>query len=611
MIKKCLLSHIIALTLMTTLLFSCLNITESDAAQAVNTLTNKPVSTSIAIPNDSVLHLIPDNTLGFIYCPNPLELDNKIQGLLTKLSILTGRPIPLPTKAFDTPTKTLLNVLGTQSEILSELEEIGLNLNQDLAILITSLKPLHLSVLAHLTDSEATKEMIEAVTKKDGLTRYKDVPYWYNKEDGKRFAILGNILVFSKQHEVCENVIDTYSGTKQAITQDPHYITHLTNILEDADQLAVHLEVEEAIATLNNPLSEDSESTIVNPDDEDTDKNSILKMITLLLKDKLETDLGFIEQMQSINIGLQVAETDVQIKVFLKLTSDSELLEGLQEVSGELTSLGELPYRVFMNAAFQGSPKLLADISKTWFMSLPADTPEKLARHEALLEEVKPFLESLANQWSVYLYKLGDPSTTVYIYELKDEEKSKAYMDEIFLEKLKDIGVHPRKPIMYNGVEIKNYILPNFKKLYVEDLSGTTDSASSEQHWYYAFTEGQLILSTWHNPELIQMALDSKAGRTEKFSDHPSYQKLVEKLGMNNNIFLAMSPAITSNIRLSNRKKNDSNYAATSLLPLSMLTMALPENYNIGIAIKAKNNGINANLFINVGDLEKLGKAFQ
>ncbi len=608
MIKKCLASYITALILLTMPLFVCINIAESDAAQVADRLSNKSLSASITVPNDSVLRIIPEKTLGLIYCPNLLELDNRIRRLLIELSLLTELSYTLPTEASDIPTKILLNILETQFEILSELEEMELDLHQDFAILLTSLKPLHLSVLVHLTDPEATKEIIKAVTKEDALTRYKDVTYWNDKEDGENFAILGNILVFSKQPKGCEDVIDTYNGTIQSITENPDYIFHLTNILEDADQLAVYFEIENAMATLNRPLEEEFESMIANLEDENRDKNPILEMIAPVLKGMSGADIAFIEQVQSVNARLQVEGTDVQIKPFLKFTSDSEYLEMLQEGSDELAFLGELPSRAFMNAAFQRSPKLLSELSEVWFDFIPTNTPEERAQREALLEEVKPFHESLANRWSISLNNLGDPSTLVFTYELKDEEKSRAYMDEIFSERLKDIRAYQGKRIMHNGVEIKSYIFPNFKMLRVEDLPEVTDSTSSAQRWYYAFTEGQLIFSMGSGPESIQMALDRKAGSEEKFFDHPSYQKLVEKLGTDNNIFLAISPIIAAKTGLPRMAKNDPNNAAALQL-LSGMLMALPENYSVGITVKAKNNGIDANLLINLGDFKQLTQA--
>ena len=56
-----------------------------------------------------------------------------------------------------------------------------------------------------------------------------------------------------------------------------------------------------------------------------------------------------------------------------------------------------------------------------------------------------------------------------------------------------------------------------------------------EWSWYYAFHENQLLFATG-NPDLIKEALDRKAGMGESFSGNPSYQKLAEVLGTDNNL---------------------------------------------------------------------------
>ena len=44
------------------------------------------------------------------------------------------------------------------------------------------------------------------------------------------------------------------------------------------------------------------------------------------------------------------------------------------------------------------------------------------------------------------------------------------------------------------------------------------------------------------DPASMQMVLDRRAGSEEKFADHPSYQQLVDNLGTDNNVLLAISP---------------------------------------------------------------------
>ena len=290
----------------------------------------------------------------------------------------------------------------------------------------------------------------------------------------------------------------------------------------------------------------------------------------------------------------------------MKFRSDSEFLKVLEERSGDLTFLDELPNRAAMNGAVQGCPQLLVELSRLWLDTLPK-TPEQQTQQDSLLKQVKDFHESLADRWSVsYGFEDTHLPAYLFIYELKDEQTAKVYMDEVFLEHLKTQDVHAGQSIMYNRVEIKSYIFPDLKvalpKELPEEVSGLLPT---KWHWYYAFTEGRLLFATGTGPESIQIALDRKAGNETRFSEHPSYQKLVEKLGTDTNIFCAMSPAIAAKNSLPMLGRiNPDNAAALQLI--AGIFMSLPENYSIGLSAKRRDNSIDAKLFIDLGDFKQL-----
>ena len=596
MIKKCLHLSLTALTLMTTLLFVSLSIAEADLA--TDAPSHKSESTPIVVPKDSVLHLIPEQTLGLIYCPNSLELDSSINTLVAELSPQAEVP--------DVVAKALSNTFKAQFESLGDFEEIGLDLNQDFAIILTRLNPLQFALLVHLTDPEAMRRTIEAVRKEDDRVAYKDVTYWHDSDDAESFAILENILVFSKQREVCENVIDTYNGTTQAITKNPDYVSFLNDISEDADQAAVYFDVEATIATLDKPLAEELQMVIDILEDEDEEDD-----IAPFLDGISAAGIPFIKQVRSASVRLEMEGTDVQIKPFLKFKNGSAFLEIFEDGSNELGFLGELPDRTLINGAFQGSPQFLTEISTSWFRFFPKSDPEVKAQREELLEQVKHFYESLADRWSFSL-NFGDTLLPEYlfIYELKDEARAKTYMDETILAKLGWTGAYPSQSIMHNRVEIKSYIFPNFKVDLPAEFPAANDLIPAdlmptEWHWYYAFTEGQLIFTMGTSPELIIMALDRKAGIGDRFSEHLSYQPLVETLGTDNNVLLAVSPIAT----LKSVLQLGGEVIPSLQLFLDLIT-SLPENYSLGFAAKAKNNGIDANLLLNLGDFKELAAMF-
>lgn len=594
MIKKCLHLSLTALTLMTMLLCVRLSIAETDLA--TDAPPNKSESTPVPVLTNSVLHLIPEQTLGLIYCPNLLELDNSINTLETEL--LSDAQAP------DVSVEILSNIFGSQFEDLIALEEI-FNVSRDFVIVLTRLKPLQFAVLAHLRDPETIKQIVEKVTAEDERTAYKGITYWNDSEDGEIIAILDDILIFTKQREVCENVIDTYNGTIQAITKNPDYVSLLTDISEDKDQLAVYFDVETAIATLDRPLEEELQVVVDKLEDADEDED-----IAPLFEGVSEKGSAFIKQVRFASVRLQIEGTDVQIKPFLKFQNGSEFMKVFEEASDELGFLGELPDRAIINGAFQGSPQFLTEISTSWFTFFPkSNHPEAKAQQKELLKQMKHFYKSLADRWSFSL-SFGDTLLPQYlfIYELKDEESAKTYMDETLLEKLSSTEAYQSKSIMHNRVEIKSYIFPNFKvdipaELPIADDLIPTDLMPTEWHWYYAFTEGQLLFTMGTSPTLMIAALDRKAGIGNRFSEHLSYQPLVETLGTDNNVLLAISPTVAFKNLLQLLEEN-----IPSLQLFSTVITSLPDNYSINLAAKAEDNGIDANLLLNLGDFKQLAQ---
>ena len=580
---------IIVLAFLTVPLFVCFGNAASD--QAVET-------SSGTVSSDSVLHLIPEKALGVIYCPNALELNKKINTLFTDLSPQSGSPEIL--------ARMLASALGANFESLADFEAIGLDLNRDFAIFFTRLKPLQLSAAIHLKDTETMKQVIEMETGGSVPTAYKNAAYWSENGDGNSFAILDDILVFSQQRAVCENVIDTRNGTGQTITENPDYQSFLTDILEGTDQLGICFDVDNITASLNNPLAEEWKSIMDNLPDDDL----VSMTISSSLKDISEEQLKFVEQLQSVSARLQIDGTDVKIMPSVEFQKGSEFANAVEEVSDALAHFGELPNRATMNAAFQGSSKLQAEISTSWLDFTPKRIRDQQEKGDRLLEQVRDFYESLSDRWSVSLSFGGSTLPNfLFTYELKNEQQTKTYMDEVFLEKLNYKEAYAGPSTMHNGVEIKSYIFPNPTEVFGVTSSEPFDQLPPEWHWYYAFSEGQLLFATGTTPQLIQTSLDRSTGNSEKFSEHPSYQKLTIRLGTDNNVLLAFSPITASKSMLPVIEKADPDSAAMMQM-FSGMFMNLPENYSIGFSAKAQGRRIDANLLLTLGDFKPLFQAF-
>ena len=133
MLKKCLPSCFTVSISLIILFFATSNVVEAvpnsselSEPTPVDTPSQKSESAPVAVPDDSVLRLIPKGALGVIYCSSLLELDSKINALVAELAPTMEIP--------DVSVTSLVEIFGTEFESLADFEEIGLDLNRDFAV---------------------------------------------------------------------------------------------------------------------------------------------------------------------------------------------------------------------------------------------------------------------------------------------------------------------------------------------------------------------------------------------------------------------------------------------------------------------------------------------
>ena len=649
---------ILLLALLTTLLFVGSPVAEAppeaspSAAQAESAPADKPPpklnNIAALIPDGSVLNLIPEKALGLIYCTSLFELDNKINMLALELMPQAGAPP-------DILAEILADAFGAGFESLSELEEIGLDLKKDFAIFFNSLDPMSLSATVHLTDPEAMLHVIEVEAEGSTPTEYNGVTYWSTEEDSGHFAILENTLVFSQEAEVCENIIDIRNGKKHGIIHNPDYSTFLTDIIEGTNQLAVYFDLKSIIAPFSETMRGELESTLDAMESDPTSMEAVP-----VAKTVFDTVIQLVEELKSISATLQIDGTDVQFAPFLKFSGDGEIQEALKKMSdAELRLLDQLPNQAFLNGSFQGNPELLLDWSMRWVKAFAMDESgvslsvgdtngdeQQNADWEALIAEMKELYEVMEDEWSITAdFEDSIIPDYLIIYGLKDEQKVKTYYDERFLDNMSKMmgiikdstgdlpqfsmydGAYVGEPILHNGVEIKTFVFPNFGTAFPADIPPELAVIlPQEWHWSYAISDKQLFFAIG-GPELIKSALDVKAKTGESMNEKEqktetgaldvkaktgeslatnlSYQKLIEKLGTDNNLLFGISPLTMINSVMELIAKTDPD-AAAQMQMLSGMLMGIPENYSIGFSAKVQDDGIGAKLLITLGDFKQL-----
>ena len=585
---------LIVLTLIFTLGLSIRSIAQSEQTDS------DVVVDKITVPDGSVLNLIPHDSLGLIYCPSLNALDNRIRMMVDDLMPQSGQGNLL--------AQILAGSFGAGFESLDELEEIGLDMDSDFAVFFLNVQPMHVSAAIHLTDPDAMMEVIETEAADSEPTVYEGVTYWNTPDGSGNFLILENTLIFSQDAAVCNKVIDTHNDKSKSIIQNADSSMLSADILNGTDQLSIYFNFDIIASELDSSIEEVLSGIT---EDLEFQDDPIMAELAPSIKRGVSSIAGFLDHLNYISVSLQVKDTDIQFKPFMKFKDDSEMLKDINETSDELSNIDILPNVSMVNCAFQGVPQLLVSFSTFWFDVFPKDPPGQQKELNPLFQEVKNHYESLADRWNMSVdFKDYIVPNYLFIYELKDEESANSFMNKEFLEKLQSqYDAYAGESIMYNNVEIKSYIFPEFEMPNQGDLPIGSDLVPSEWHWHYAFTDGHLYFTTGTSDEAIKAALDCRTDEGDKFSGNPSYQTLVESLGTDNNVFLAISPIIAIKNFMPILGKADPNSAA-ALQMFMVLFTNLPDNYSIGVSAKTHNNGIDAKLLLTLGDFRQLINMF-
>ena len=611
-----------------TLLFTVASVNLQLIAQISDQENSDPLQPKVDIADqgvaeNSVLNLIPDTSLGVIYCPSLKELDDKINNAaLTLVPQIGVSPELLAT--------ILAESFGAGFGSLSELEEIGLDIEQDFAVFFNSLDPFFISAAVHLTDPDAMIEVIEAEADGGEPKEYNGVSYWTTADESGSFLIIDNILVFSQLAEVCENVIDISKGTVPTIVNHPDYTSFIGNIINGFDQLAVYINLETIIDQFIELFKMEAESIIDTLESDPASANS-----GITIRASLGQLMGIVESSKSFMATLQIDGTDVKLSPFFKFKADSKIQDTLKEfMPNELTLLNDLPNNTLINGSFQGDSKFLTKLSLSWMNMFTEELSEQNPDISTLMDEVTKQLESfndaLKEEWS-FSMNINESIIPDYIsvVGLKDEAPVRTYFNEYLmtnLEKNMEImrsalddspqvaiydGIHEGTPLVHNGVEINSIIFPNFGSAFLDmpDMPPEMHGLLP-QEWQmaYAISDGYLYFAGG-SPEQIKNALDIKAQLVENVGENASYQNLIDKLGTENNLFIGLSPlnAIKSVLNLVAKTVPE---AQGEMAMVSGMLMGLPETYSIGISAKIEDDGVGGNLLITLGDFQQLIQTF-
>ena len=571
-----------------------------------------------AIPDvapDSVLNVIPQDTVGVIYIPTLLGLNDEINTLLVEL-------IPA-----DPPQELLAKVLAETFEAgfetLEELEELGLDLRRDFAVFLSGVNPPMPSAAVHVKDAESVKQLIEMEAEGSSTVTYNGVKYHTTGEEGA-FVLIDDIMVYSGSTEVCEKVIDTQKKTMPSIAANADFQSLELDTTSSVNDIVAYFAMEAIAEDLHPILTEKAEEAKAEMR-ASAEAEPELNVGLGYAESLIDGGIWILDQSKTLSMTVQLNGSDLQISPFLKFKRDSEIQTYIRQMPRGLVHLKYLPQNAFLNGEMQFPKEMLINLTqgmmKLFTPSDPnADTMGIQTASEMLTQAMKNFYAGLGDglAFSINFSESVMPDI-LYIYDVTDEKQVKAYMEKDFPEYLgasmgltKALGageefasmygdVSAGPPEIYNGVEINSYILPNIDSLFGELSPGMESIAPEQWNLYYAISDDRMLYGMAANAQPVKNALDRMAGMGAGFDQGEGYAKLTDALTLKNNMFFAISPitAVKNLVRIF--AQMDPNIGT-----IQMFLINIPETYSIGIAAQNRDNGVAGELFISLSDFKQI-----
>ena len=573
---------------------------------------------TVAAPDvapDSVLNVIPQDTVGVIYIPSLLGLNDEINALMAEL-IPTDPPQELP-------AQILAETFGAGFETLEELEELGLDMRRNFAVFLSGVNPLMYSAAVHVKDADSVKQLIEMEAEGSSSVTHNGVTYHTTGEEGA-FVLMDDVMVYSGSSAVCEKVIDTQKKAMPSIADNPDFQSLELDTTSGTNDVVAYFAMDVIADALRPTLTEQAEEL-------KTDMKASAETDPELsaglgqAESVIDGGLWLLDQSKTLSLTVQLSGTDLQISPFLKFKGDSEIQAYISEMPRELTHLKHLPQNAFLNGEMQFQKDMFIEFSKAMMqLIIPSDSNADTARIEEATESLtvamEDFYEGLGDEIAVSL-NFGDSlmPDILYIYDVTDEDQVKAYMEEDFVEYFgasmglmqamgatqefagmySDVSAGPSE--IYNGVEIKSYVMPNISLLFAELPPEMEGVAPEQWNIYYAINGGKMLYAMAGNAQPVKNAIDRMAGMGAGFDQGAGYAKLTGALTLKNNMFFALSPITAVKNLVQIFAQMDPNIGM-----VQMFLVNIPETYSIGIASQNRDQGVAGELFISLGDFKEI-----
>ena len=303
----------------------------------------KEIMAAPDVAPDSVLNVIPQDTVGVIYIPSLLGFNDEINALMAEM-IPTDPPQELP-------AQILAETFGAGFETLEELEELGLDMRRNFAVFLSGVDPLMYSAAVHVKDADSVKQLIEMEAEGSSSFTHNGVTYYTTGEEGA-FVLMDDVMVYSGSAAVCEKVIDTQKKAMPSIADTTDFQSLELDTTSGVNDLIAYFAMEAIVDALRPTLTEKAEGLKADMKAfAETDPE--LSVGLGQAEGVIDGGIWLLDQSKTLSLTVQLNGSDLQISPFLKFKGDSEIQTYISQMPRELTHLKHLPQTAFLNGEMQ------------------------------------------------------------------------------------------------------------------------------------------------------------------------------------------------------------------------------------------------------------------
>ena len=501
--------------------------------------------------DNSVLKVVPENTLIYLKFTNLIDFDEKLVALVNSLNIPNA-----PNVSVD---QLLSKITGVGITSLMDLEDAGFDMENDACIFWTSLSFDKPSLAVHVRSREAAEE---AIFYQMGGTykKYRDITYG-ELGDSSAWVFLEDVLVYSKDKDIIMDAIEVHLKENQSILQNEKHGANVRSIR--SGDIGGYVALDQIVSFVLPLLMMQSDQLKKNLSGQmNQQSQNVQTPMNInpmkILEAEMDAGLWLMQQLKSYSISMGLGMDGIWISDSLKFKPDSPVCEFLDMEPRAMKMIEYLPGDILVAGGVTMDAESAEKLNSVMFDIMIPAMQEKVP--EIKLEELREknkgvvheVLSCLGDEVAFVVSTKSDKMMprVVYILDIVDEAKARStlgnldYINEIsqpFYDAFEmEFSMTEGPTQRYNGVQINSFQM-DFRQM-MATVPNAAAIYPEKAFLWHAFVKDKMIFAMSLSADTIKETIDAINGRPAGIVNSPNFDDVKIRLPGKSNMAMYMSP---------------------------------------------------------------------